>query len=296
MDGNIRRLINTGFHLDKVWYSVIFQIMSGMYALQINNVCFQDFTPEDNIYIKDISAWGTATRYWKYKIDGIDYYIPNYGYSVLIDSNYKDLPGMDTSVLLSGCPQKTGLHKIYAKFLNDTIDFKNETFKAFQKAVDCNIFDQSFINCGGCRPPPEVLFLLNQIKSQSNIDPDKDIGKYIYTNMRRFMNNRTGTYLKETEIPNIRRDEQKDFMKGQLVVYEDGSSSYKFVIFVKLDQGKAIILTRNDPRNEDIIEMSVPVTSLYGYSKMEPIVQNYKPNESVLNEDDMLEVYVMNRC
>ena len=59
--------------------------------------------------------------------------------------------------------------------------------------------------------------------------------------------------------------------------------------------GTALILTRDDPTNVDIIESSVLLTSLYGYSNMEPIVQNFKPNESNLGEDDLLETYVMNR-
>lgn len=298
MDGNIRRQINTGFHLDKVWYSVLFQIMAALYCMQIHNIFFYDFTAEDNIYIKDVNIYGPATRYWKYIIDGISYYVPNYGYIALIDSNYKDLPGTTTPMSITDC-EKPKQYKIYTKFLDPNIsqtEFIDKTFEAFKKAMDCNIYDQSFINSGGCKPPPEVLFLLSQIQTMINSDKDKDIGKYLYTFMRRFMNNRVGSYLRETEIQNIRRDEQKDFVKGQIVIYEDGSSSYKFVIFLGLTEtGIARILTKNDPINEDIIEMTVPVTSLYGYTKMEPIIQNFRPNESILNEDDLLETYVINK-
>lgn len=299
MDGNIRRQINTGFHLDKVWYSVLFQIMVALYCMQIHKIYFSDFTVEDNIYIKDISAYGAAARYWKYKIDGIDYYIPNYGYVVVIDSNFKDIIDPNTMMSLANCIPDKKIYKIHAKFLDCDIsdeEIKIKTFDAFRKAMDCNIYDQSFINFGGCKPPPEVLFLLNQIGTQSSVDTDKNIGKYLYTFMRRFMNNRVGSYLKETEIQNIRRDEQKDFLKGQIVVYEDGSSSFKFVIFLNLSGiGVANILSKNDPTNEDIIEMQVPITSLYGYTRMEPIVQNFKPNESNLNEEDLLETYIMNK-
>ena len=294
MDGNIRRQINTGFHLDKVWYSVLFQMMVALYAMQIHKIYFNDFTVEDNIYIKDISTYGAVTKYWKYIIDGCHYYIPNYGYVVMIDSNFKDLPSQTQNLV---CPTPKTDYKIYSKFLDPNISdqqFKEQTFEQFKRSMDSNVFDQAFVNTGGCKPPPEVIFLLNQIKTQLSTDTDKGIGKYLYTYMRRFMNNRTGTYLKETEVTNIRRDEQKDFMKGHLVVYEDGSSSYKFVIFIGLSNvGVAQILTKNDPTNEDVIEMTVPITSLYGYTKMEPVVQNFKPNESSLNEDDLLETYVM---
>lgn len=302
IDGNIKRQINTGFHLDKVWYSIIFQIIIAMYCLQIHKIFFNEFNPEDHIYIKDVNAFGTATKFWKYVVDGIDYYIPNYGYIVMIESNFKDIPGVQTSVLNPNCGKQNitpGTHKLYAKCMDDNITddiFKQQTFDAFRKSVDSNVFDQAFIEQGGCPPPPEVKHLLGLIKSAASNDTEKFIGKYVYTYMRRFMNNRVGTYLKEVEVQNIRRDEQRNITKGQLVVYEDGSSSYKFVIFINLvDQGIASILTKNEPANEDIIEMTVPITSLYGYSKMEQILQNYKPNESSLNEDDLLETYIVNK-
>ena len=294
-DGNVRRQINTGFHLDKVWYGVLFQLMAAMYCMQINKIYFTDFTVEDNIYIKDVGAYGAATRYWKYKIDGIDYYIPNYGYVVLVDSNFKDLSTRNTSIL--DCPREN-TYKINSQFLQcvqeETIDYKSKTFENFIKAMDSNIYDQSFINDGGCRPPPEVIFLLDQIKSYANSDNNKFIGEYIYKFMSRFVNNRTGTYLKDTEVANIRRDEQKNFQKGQIVVFEDGYSSYKFVILIGTTQGNANILTKNDPSNSDVVEITVPISSLYGYSRMEPILQNFRPNESNLNEDDLLETYIMN--
>lgn len=294
MDGNIRRQINTGFHDDKIWFNIIFQIMVALYCMQINKIYFNDFTVEDNIYIKDINTYGAVTKYWKYIIDGFQYYIPNYGYIVMIDSNYKDLPNQNII-----CPQPKTEYKIYSKFLNPDIDnqqFKDKTFDQFKYAIDPDIYGQAFVNTGGCKPPPDVIRLLSEIKNEASTDKDKDIGKYLYKFMRRFLNNRIGTFLRETEIANIRKDEQKDFTKGQLVVYEDGSSSYKFVALIDLKTsniGIANILTRNAPTDEDIIEKSVPITSLYGYTKMEPIIQNFKPNESNLNEDDLLETYIM---
>lgn len=309
-DGNKRIQINTGFHLDKVWFSVLFQIIVATYAMQIHKICFNDFTPEDNIYIKDLNIGGAATQYWKYKIDGIDYYIPNYGYLVWIDSNFKDLPISASSVLdcitnvtgsnfnLLNTNKNIGPHKIYAEFLGDNIIFKSICFDQFIKSIDTNMFSQEFINNGGCVPPPEVCFLMDSIKNEALTDNEKDIGKYLYKYMKQFMNNRIGTYLKETEITNIRKDEQKDFLKGSIVVYEDGASSYKFVSFIGLEaggNGVANILTKNDPTNPDIIEIQVPVTSLYAYTKTEAVVQTYKPNESILNEEELLETYVLNK-
>jgi len=299
INGNIRTLINTGFHLDKVWYSVLFQIMVATYCMQIHKIYINNFTPEDNIYIKDINTQGSATNYWNYKIDGIDYYIPNYGYIAVIDSNYKNLK-QDTRILQNVIKnQKSCKHKILAKFLDNNIPdnlFKEYSFNAFKISVDSNIYNQSFIDNGGCSPPPEVISLMNKIKKQISNDKNNEIGPYIYNFMRQFMNNRIGTYLKEKEVANIRQNESKNFKKGDIIVYEDGSSSYKFVLFIETEEnGRIHILSKNNPKDTDIIDMRVPLTSLFSYSKMTPVVQNYKPNESMLNEDDLIETYVINK-
>ena len=300
MDGNIRRVINTGFHLDKVWYSIIFQIMVATYCLQIHKIFFTDFTAEDNIYIKDVNVYGMPTKFWKFIIDGIPYYVPNYGYIVLIDSNFKDIndPNGESDKLCQFRAPKSDRRKIYAKFLDDNLDnntFHTKTFEAFVKALDSNVYDQSFINYGGCPPPPEIKHLLGAIKTEVNSDANKHIGNYIFKYMRPFINNRVGTFLKENETINIRKDEQRDFKKGQMVVYEEATSSYKFVIFVELAEGGvAFVLTKNEPTNSDIIDLKINIGSLYGYSKIEQIQQNFKPNESLLSEDELLETYIIN--
>lgn len=279
MDGNIKRQITTGFHLNKVWFSIIFQMTVAMYGLQIHQIVFNNFSVENNIYIKEITKSGVATQYWKYKIDGIDYYIPNYGYILLVDTNYSDVnpPGK----------------KIYGAMFSDSMNFKAESFKAFKKAIDPNVFDQTFMNYGGCKPPQDVLALLGTMHSEASNDTNYEIGKYIYKYFGRFLSNRVGTYLKELEVPNIRKDE-KNWVKGQILVHED-SNYYRFVMFVENNGGQVKILTKNNTTDNDIIEKTVHVGALYGYSKMESIVQTYKPNESNLDENDLLETYTMSK-
>ena len=119
--------------------------------------------------------------------------------------------------------------------------------------------------------------------------------------MNKFMNNRIGTYLKEQEIIHIRHDDLKDFKKGQMLVYEESAGTYRFVLFLDVTAGVATVLTKkntsqNDPQyvdkeNEMIIQAKVNITTLSNYSLTEPIVQNFKPTESNLNEDNILETY-----
>src|SRR5699024_6990050 len=91
-DGIVQKQLCTGYHNPNVWFSILFQIVAGLYALQINGIYIHGMTLQDNIYIKDLRIKGNMGGYWKYIIDGITYYIPNYGFLVMIDTNYKDIP------------------------------------------------------------------------------------------------------------------------------------------------------------------------------------------------------------
>ena len=98
-EGNINRMISTGFHDEKEWFSVLFQIMAGLYTLQNHEIAFRNFKIQDCIYIKDLRQFGNSNSHWRYKIDGIDYYVPNYGYLVLIDTNYREIEQSDATLL-----------------------------------------------------------------------------------------------------------------------------------------------------------------------------------------------------
>ncbi|AYV78271.1 MAG: hypothetical protein Edafosvirus8_21 [Edafosvirus sp.] len=301
IEGNIKRMINTGYHTEKVWFSILFQIIVALYVLQIHNIVFNDFTLADNVYIKDISLHNNVTNYWKYKVDGIDYYIPNYGYLVLIDSKYKDIQENGFTIMKKNNSKK---FKIYSTIYSadeynsgnmncgTSENLQKVAFNTFIKIMNNNAFDRSFTANGGSKPPADIIRLLDQI--QSDKAGNNNIGYYIYKYMRKFMNNRIGTYLKEAEVPHLRKDDFSSFVKGQVLVYEEQANTYKFVLYMgEKTAGTALILTKENPQKEDIIEKTVAVGSLYNFSQMEPIIQNYKANEANLNEDDLLETYTI---
>ena len=294
-DNNIGRMINSGFHTDKIWQSVLFQLMAALYCLQINNIYYTNFSLEDNVYIKDIASTSNVTSYWKYKINGIDYYIPNYGYIVLLDSSFKDIEE-DNNLIIKNNVNK---HKIYCDLLRPDNEsplteqqIKDECFNMMKKCFTINAFDNSFIQNGGCRPPPDTINWITNIEKHNR---STNIGDCIFQYMRQFLNNRIGTYLKELEIINIRRDGIPQFIKGDIVVYEEANNTYRFVMYIETDvNGQAKILTKSKPTDNDTISGNVPETSLFNYSKIETIVQNFRPNEANLNEEDILETYILN--
>ena len=287
-DGPVKRMISTGYYNEYIWYSILFQIMVALYILQKEEIYFNNFQLEYNIFIKDLSLHSNLTNFWKYRINNIDYYIPNYGFLAMLDASYQDK--LETSEIKN---------KIYAKPLGDsdtgTVNIKDLIFdNMFKKVFDSNIFTGTdFISRGGIKPPIEIITLLNNINSDTT---SKNILDFIEKYMRKFVNNRIGTLLKESEVSNIRRD-YSDFIKGQILVNQIGESVYKFVILLKDNGDTCDILTKKDDMTISEIdrfeEIKVPKGSLYGYLRAENIEQAFKPNEINLNEEDLLETYLV---
>ena len=126
------------------------------------------------------------------------------------------------------------------------------------------------------------------------------IDEYFIDYMTQFMNNRIGTYLKEQENIHIRKDDLREFSKGQILVHEEGTKIYKFVLYLNVDGTTATILTKdntsqNDPNinkeDEEIVKKKVQITTLFKYSFTEPIIQNTNINESNPTEENILETY-----
>lgn len=302
-EGNVKHQVNSGYHQESVWFGVLFQLMTALYAMQIHKLVFNNFSMEDNVYIKDLSLHGNVTNYWKYKVDGIDYYIPNHGYLLLVDSSYKDLPSASTTIITTRQPK----YKISGKafetknasgvMTNDMTDKElyENAFEVFKRVMNNNSFSGTFITNGGVPPPTEVSNLLDKIATMSASDTKKDIGAYISKFMSRFMNNRIGTYLRETEVSNVRKNDPKDYSRGEMVVYEEAAGTYKFVVYNGEGTPGIVNVMTTEGSSKEITSKQIPVGSVYGYSKAETISQNFKINEANLNEDDLLETYILNK-
>ncbi len=282
-DGSSKVMTSTGFYNENVWYSILFQIAIALLILQKEQIFFNNFEVEHNVFIKNLSLHSNLTNFWKYKINNAEYYVPNYGFIGLIDANFRNSVSHDASIK----------NRICGAPLGDTIPNISDLIHdyMFKQVFDPSIFNQPdiFINRGGIKPPPEIMNLLGKIKGDTT---SKDITYYIEKYFQRFLNNRIGTYLKELEVPNIRRDDV-NLQVGQVVVHEVGANTYKFVLIKKRDALTSDILTKNDATKDFEDKLNVSNTGLYGYSKAEIIEQTFKVNEISLNEDDLLETYVI---
>jgi hypothetical protein len=294
VEGNVKKMVNTGFHSGDVWLSIIFQLIVALYVMQINKIIINNFSIRNNVYIKDVSTEANVTRYWKYKINNLDFYVPNYGYLLLIDSNYTDLPDGQETTFIDTNKSKHKLDGIIYDSSIDTDTLNDNIYQTFINSIDPNNFKGDFISESGTPPPQEVLSVMDKMHSDAINRDNKNIGIFLILFMRKFMNNRIGTYLKEQEYVNVRKDDMRSAKPGQIVVLDEGNGTFKFVLFKMVENGVAKILTKDESINpEEIIDKDIPITNLHNYSRHEPILQNYKLNEANLTEEAIIETYTI---
>ena len=278
----IQTKVSHGYHNSDVWKSVLFQIMVALYSLQYHKFAFSKFDVFNNIFIKDTQGKGNTNKHWRYKIDQLQYYVPNHGYVVLFDSTFADTD--------------LGEHKIYGDIYGDDHELiKDKCFDMFKEAFNVNRYLNNAQNQGFITPPDDIIKLLTSITDDFMTDRHRNISYYIHKYMTFFLNNRIGTLLRGNEVNNIRKDEY-DLKVGKLVVHEVRYKTYKFVIIKEFvdNKRKAIIITRDDETKYDNIEeKEVRVETLFNYSKYESINQDFKSDVN-LSSSGLLETYFLN--
>jgi len=301
---NVKEMINRGTHSDTEWKNIIFQILITLYVMSVKKLYIRNFSVEKNIYVKDLPTKGPIIKYWKYIINDIEYYLPNLGFLVQLDTNFRDITNTKEEANLSFIDQiekKNPEYKVGGKNFpqeeKDDVSILNKVDHMFEAVFKPDVFnDIEFTQSGGVRPSAEIMDLLNRIRT-TGIEVFKNkMFDNILSNMTGYLHNRIGTYLKENEVQNVRKEEIKNWRRGQLFVIEDGGAGiYKIVSFIKTNQDNitCTIFTRNSPNQDIIIKTTQPKADLISYSRAEPIAQNFKPEESSLIEEDLLETYVI---
>ena len=81
--------ITTGYHAPEVMKSIIFQMVYTFVVLYQSGLYFPDISL-NNFFIKELYYKDTPSSHWTFVVNGIEYYIPNYGFLLLFDSTYGD--------------------------------------------------------------------------------------------------------------------------------------------------------------------------------------------------------------
>ena len=85
---NVSQVIQTGYRTEEVWMSVLFQLIFAIYVLHKEKIDFTEFTLQENVFINKINITPPNIKYWKYIINGAQYYVPNNEWLVMINSDF----------------------------------------------------------------------------------------------------------------------------------------------------------------------------------------------------------------
>ena len=283
---NVKKQVYRGFKEDNDWKSVISQMLIAFFVMFKNKFTISDMEIKHNFYIKEVMGYTRdSTQYWRYTINFIDYYIPNYGSLLLIDSNFRDLDPKDKFKILS-----TDLGDAENTVLDMVLD----------NAVKCINFDnftQDFKNAGGVSPSEnvkkyleEINSDLKQIKLRAPIDRLQDFNELLQKHLKTYVHNRIGTLIRDSEIRYIDTDDGRPYKPGEMVLHEGRHDKKEFVLYIKLiNNDQCEIITRNN--NNLLIGKLVLLTELKHYSIYDTIKQDIKPGEPAANLDYIIENY-----
>jgi hypothetical protein len=288
--GIVQKMTSRGYHTEDVWMGILFQIVSALYVLQLEGIYIRDMTIEDNVFIKDIGDYSKQNGYWSYIIDGITYYIPNNGYLVMIDTNFKD-------IIPSSSSSNVAKHyKIYdtnmglKKLSIDAI--KRGVYDNYKNIINPNSFTREHTLNGVTKPPESIIYLLTKMHSNK----EQNLGKVISEYFRTFMNNRIGTYLKKIEIDNVRDKAIKNPSRGDIVPQLVADDTYVWVMIENAAKPEKIkILTKNYESSNscEIIKATTRSDSLKTYSVTEKIDQETKLG-IIFSDENLIETYTIN--
>ena len=313
VDRNINKQTYTGYKQTNVWRSVIFQILTIFYIMDKHVFTFNDMILQNNFYIKDINI-GSAepSQFWKYVIDSVDFYVPNFGHLVLFDSDYHDIPngqndnGQDgkmisntvaffTSVIqqtLGPNTTQTKKYKVIGKMFNDDEKTVKDTIRNNAKnCLNPNNFGQEFVNAGGVKPDEQILELLSRINRQLSEETDVKFKDIILKQFSLYGHNRIGTPIRQSEEKYIKKDDVYPFKKGELCARVTGHEEYEIVIFIEKDNINNSNCLSKPSKDAEITKTSIPTDLLKHFSEYEVIKQDSKMGEPFLNMDYIIETY-----
>jgi hypothetical protein len=256
--GSVQKMIATGYHNPDVWRSILFQLIYACAVLEKNNIYFDTFSLENNIFIKDVQTDGTGKSCWIYKINNIDYYVPNYGYLLVVDSNFADIKGYKESDPIK--------FKIYGSIYND-INSGLTNFGKLLKAKLLNILDNTgnnFVHENGNQLDDIIKKLIVNI--HSSVNSSASIIETIPNNFKEYVHNKVGTLLTKFEKENFSIFNKPSYVDGNLMIRQRRFDEYEWVIYLGVDGNKKKILTRDRTKEkETLVEESVFPSTLFSY-------------------------------
>ena len=283
-NGTVKKMISSGYHTLEVWESVLFQLIYAFAVLQDKHMYLNNMSLENNFYIKDIFSDTNAIGSWIYNVDNVDFYVPNYGYVLQVDSYYTDINVDDR--FMGSSTLSNQQYKVYGSIYKENsvmkdVDLRNKIFEQFKSIVHPDNFGDNFKKSGGVTPDASFLNLLKNISEQK----ENNIRKYLFIFFGKYLHNRVGTLLMKSEKENINILTKPIFIEGKLMAYQRRYQEFEWVIYVENSKSplKKVILTKYG--KEEVFS-----NSLYSYPETE-IINPESKNNMKYDEYHIYETY-----
>ena len=295
--GSIKKMVETGYHSENVWFSVLFQLTFACAVLQEKGIYFHNFSLENNVFIKDLFTDPNNIGHWVYQINDMDFYIPNYGYLAMIDSRYVDIYE-ETNKTIDIKKEQPVIYKIASKELfgdengNMDIDFERDLIKTkimiqFKEIINPDNYTNKLKIMRGSKLDDNILDLLKKMYMDTK---ETDIGGYLEKYFPFYLNNRVGTLLTKNEKDILPLISDITYNRGELVAYQERFGEYKWAVFIDNNaDGIRKDIKIKDEQNQYKVKPVFP-HSLFKYPINERIQQS--SNKTVkLNDEFRLETY-----
>ena len=271
--GSVKKMIATGYHTPDVWKSILFQLVYACAVLQKSEIFINNLSLNNNVYIKDISYNPASIGSWVYKVNNISYYIPNYGYILLIDSKYTNIDIEDN--LLNTLPMNIQKYKIYGAIYenNSTFDMseiRKKIKEQFKNLINPDNFIHNIRVNGGIIPHDNIQTLLRNMYN----DNEENISDFLSNYFSDFIHNRIGTLLNKSEVDLLNITSCcTNINVGNVVPYMKRYNIYEWVLFKSKDRTNCTIITKE---NDKFIEKNISLSALKRYP--EQVYQDNKNN------------------
>jgi hypothetical protein len=228
--------------------------------------------------LKDINIYGTAKQFWIYKLNGINFYIPNYGNLLLLDHDYHD--------------NELKKYKIISKLMGDDETYISDKIREnAKKCLSPNNFGQEFSNIGGVKPPDDIMNMLLKIENDLS-DTSKSLQEIIEMNLMNYVNNRVGTSIRDVERDYIRKNDIRPFKRGDIVIYEAMYDTYQILIYYKnINENECYCISKENINDKTVEIRKYNKDLIYHYSEYDTIKQDEKLGEPYLSLEYVIESY-----
>jgi len=252
--GTVNKMTATGYHNPNVWRSILFQLVHACGILEKRGIYINNFNLEDNIYIKDVPTDNTGNSCWIYKVDNIEYFVPNYGYLLTVDSKYADIKDLTINELQ---------FKIYGTIYKQNMS-KNNFGNLVKEALKATMQKDKFTINNANDIDDDVNKLI--IKIRSELDINTNILAVLPKCFPELFNNKIGKTITQLEKQNFNIFSKPNYVEGSLMIRQKRFDDYEWVIYRGIsDKNKRKIIYKDEKDN--FIETDVFSSSLFSYSE-----------------------------